>query len=441
MASEANGYGYKGRRPAGRSIVEERSNNCKLTVWAQDLRPETLYSIFMLFADGERYAGIGMGALPIDEKGKGEVRREFNREELDMFRLSEIVAVAVIAKDAAGVICPLCGYNGETVSWRHKFYEYTRADTAFLQEDVPLQASELQAETCVPQISAERQGVVAENVSPSAAAMPMSETVHVMETASISETVAEAVPHMAETLPEIDVTPIVETAPVMKTISTPEVPPADNNHTALRPPPLSPEEWSEPPANQQGEPSPHTPEDENVSPYTCPNECEEPTQPYDPTPIRQFTHPAPPKSEIAKSFRVALDQLHADTIQRSAQVPKHSNLEEMFITREHVTPFQKQARKTNWIRFDLSDPVPPPTNRPHLFKDPFIQAAIAEHGHLILGMTVGPGPKQYIIGVPNNPCHESRQKARRLGFTQFKHRDELHPAKSDLGYWLMFITA
>jgi len=407
MTSEANGYGHKGRQPVGRSIVEERSNNCKLTVWAQDLRPETRYGIFMLFPDAGRYAGIGMGTLTVDEKGKGEMRREFEPGELDEFKLSDIVAVAVIVRGTSGVISPLCGYRSEPVTWRHTFYEHRREIVTVTRDEAPFNTSPLVNEAA---------GSLSQMLPAAEAPVGLPQPPPIEA--------AESLPQIPSATEAIEIPP--QPLPIEAAESLPQIPPAAEA-IEIPPQPLPIEATAPPPP---------------AAPSAQPEEND---PPYDPTPIRQFTNQTTqPKSEIAKSFRIALDQLHADTVQRSGQHPAHplhKTLETIFSSKEHITPFQKQARKTLWVRFDLSDQVPPPINKPHLFKEPFILSALAQHGHLILGMTAGTGPKRYIIGVPNHPDQESRQKARRLGFTQFKRCDESHPSKGDPGYWLMFITA
>jgi len=412
MTNEASGHDYKGRRPAGRSIVEERGNNCKLTVWAQDLKANASYDIFLLFKDSERYAGIKMGTLAVDEKGKGEVRCELGLVELGHFKLENIAAVAINAKGTTEIVSPLCGYKGETVAWRHKFYEYKRSIVAYKSEEVP------------------------PNDEPSTEDPPNDEThviVPIVEENSQQLPPVEEPPHVTDDMPVTDTDNALAADSIHAMCTTH----ANENH------PIMPDPTPTPPVDTDLPQDPVLPEHEEAIPTaesTPAPHTEEQPQPYDPTPIRQFTHAQEPKSEIAKSFRIALDQLHADTIQRSAEPAPQHNIETLFATKESVVPFQRQSRKTNWIRFDLSDNVPPPTNKPHLFKDPFVQKALAEYGHLILGMTEAPGPKRYIIGVPDNPCQVSKQKARRLGFTQFKHCDELHPEKSDFGYWLMFTT-
>jgi len=396
MTCEASGYGYNGRQPAGRSIVEERGDGYKLTVWAQDLRSETIYSIFLLFEDGGRYAGIEMGTLPVDKKGKGEVRLDFGHEMLGDFKLTDIAGVALVVRGTTSTISPLCGYRSGQISWRHVFYEYTQQTVlAYKQEYVPE----------IP---------VADTLT-SHAVEPVPQEVAQQEDEPIVEELHESTPTTNQQeeclLPEAE-----HEIPIPLQSDENTLPPDECQESTLHQPSESPESIPEP--------SPQSPL-------------------YDPTPIwHAATQAMQPRSEIAQSFRMALDQLHADTIQRSLPThqSKHPALDALFAINEPVFPFQKQSRDTSWVRVNLSDTVPPPSNKPHLFESPFVQTALAQHGHLILGMTTDPGPRRYIIGVPGNYDYESRLTARRLGFTQFKPQDDTRPSKNEPGYWLMFIA-
>ena len=394
MISEANGYGFKGRRPAGRSIVEERSHNCKLTVWAQDLRAETHYGIFMLFEDGNRYAGIGMGNLPVDEKGKGEMRREFGQEELDGFKLADIVGVAVLAKDTAGVISPLCGYRAETVSWRHMFYEYTRAPAYYGQENAQAPATVAPVDKELP-VQADAEPTV--DMPPEM--LPIAEPAPMVEEAPDPE---ETMPMEEEPVPEED-SPAAE-----EPMHTDENPTQDEPmHIDKIPPP-----------------------DESMEETPSPDE--QPPEEYESPPPESWQEPEPVHDPPLPIKTSATTPTHPR---------QHHSLEAIFASKERITPFQRQSRKTNWVRFTLSDRVPPPTNRPHLFEDPFIRTALEEHGHLILGIPEDPGPRRHIIGVPGKFDQGIRHKARKLGFTQFKRYDSATQSNNaELGYWLMFIT-
>ena len=121
LLSEATGYDFKGKTPAGRCIVESRNNAGKLSLWAQDLKPETKYSIYIIFAEGGQFVGFPMGQLNVDGKGKAEFRRDISPGDVHNFMLKEVVSVAVIATNAMGTISPLCGYRDMQVPWRHAF--------------------------------------------------------------------------------------------------------------------------------------------------------------------------------------------------------------------------------------------------------------------------------------------------------------------------------
>jgi len=385
MISEAKNYGYKNRQPAGRSLVEGRNHNYKLTIWAQDLKPQTLYSVFLLFPDDKRYAGVAMGSLPVDDKGKGEIRKEFDNTALGTFSLADFAAIAVIAKENHGVTSPLCGYKDSPVSWRHGFYEYTIPTPA---ERKAAEKPELPQMPNVHNLNAEL------DITPPA--MEQGPTIDAKAAMEIEpETGESALIHSArETdIEQIEACPHVESIPQI-----------------------------EAPASE--------PVDES---YVIPDIAQSPRA----EPITAWNLP---KSEMAKAFRTALDKLHTDTIESAADCDPKPDILSLFETREYITPFQKQARQANWISFTPSDPVPPPSNKPLLFDDPFIQTALAEYHHLILGLTTDKGPRRYIIGVPGVYSQEAKLKAKKLGFTQFKCTRDALPAWGEAGYWLMFTT-
>jgi len=442
MICEAKGYGFKGRQPAGRCIVEGRNQSNKLTVWAQDLKAETVYGAYLLFAEKGRYAGIKIGALSVDEKGKGELRREFTSEDLYGFQLTDIAAIAVLAGGTTGAVSPLCGYRDAPFSWRHGFFEFAK----------PLPPATESKPPPIPQSEAPP----AEEIS---------------ESLVVEAPIEESKPPIAETPieepePLIAEAPIDELKPLFPEAIIEEPKPllteatiADHEECPLVEPPA---EGIIPPASEDNDETIHI---DDSSQGETPHEAEHPPatdivksfpklQPEPEEQAADHTISEPqseglpwsilsPKGEgeMANAFRKALDQLHADTVRRKAPpTPQATSLDDLFATRDKITPFKTQARKTTWISFTLQDPVPPPTNRPDLFNDPIIKKALEEHQHLILGKTVDKGPSWHIIGVPGVYDQASRQKAKRLGFTQFKCLNDAYPSWGEQGYWLMFVT-
>jgi len=432
MNSEAKSYGFKGRQPIGRSIVEGRGNSYKLTVWAQDLKAETFYKVFLLFADKKGYAGIEMGNLLVDEKGKGETRRDFDGVALGEFALADIVGVAVVVRDAQDVVSPLCGYRDQPVLWRHGFYEYTGPVVVDTLVEVP---EEIKAVEELPEVAAVSEEACPEEavaVDTFVAQPPLIEEHAESPVAMVDEDFIP--PDNPATQPE----PMLQDEPAMENLAhepdkvEDKVIPLDGAIDLI---PLStiaePELTSEtPPHNEASEEIP-----------MVKNETAEELPPADTEPFKIVPpHKTPNQGGMAKALREALDKLHEDNLHQNAESMPNSHFLSIFESKEAVTPFQRQARNTKWVRFNLSDPVPPPINNPHLFDDPFILAALEAHEHLILGKTIDQGPCRYIIGVPGVYDQASRLKAKRLGFVQFKCSRDAHPTWGDAGYWLMFIS-
>jgi hypothetical protein len=103
--------------------AKNRNGIGKITIWAHDIRREVRYSVYLIFNDKGKYAGIQIGSLNADEKGKAEFRKDIETAALLGFALREITAVAVVAADTPIIIAPLCGYREHRVSWRENFYK------------------------------------------------------------------------------------------------------------------------------------------------------------------------------------------------------------------------------------------------------------------------------------------------------------------------------
>jgi hypothetical protein len=123
LVPETKGYEFKGRTPSGRCVVEERYGTGKLFVWVQDLKPETTYSVFLIFADiaaPDGYVGLSMGTLPVEPGSKAEFRQEIPQAQ-HPFKLEALTAVAVVANDTPAIESPLCGYRHKQAPWRQRF--------------------------------------------------------------------------------------------------------------------------------------------------------------------------------------------------------------------------------------------------------------------------------------------------------------------------------
>ena len=136
LTCEAKGYEFKGRIPAGRCIVETRDNTIKLSLWAQDLKHEARYNIYLIFSHSNGYAGVLVGNLLIDTKGKGETRKDISSSQLHGASIVNIVATAVVAQGEPGIVSPLCGYKDTPLLWKSGFYTLDKEPVVIKQEPI-----------------------------------------------------------------------------------------------------------------------------------------------------------------------------------------------------------------------------------------------------------------------------------------------------------------
>lgn len=341
LSKEAAGYEFKGRIPAGRCIVEFQNAKGKLSLWAQDLKPETRYSVCMVFGGSDGYVGVSMGGLVVDLKGKGEMRVAFDEDGLKGLALDSLVSVAVLASAGKEIISPLCGYKDRPVMWQNRFSFVREQEEKLIVEDEKFEVVEIKpveekeeeiAEEIVEEIEVEIEEMVEE----------VQEIQEIEEAVEIEEIKQEE---------EIKIIDIVAVEKVEKK----EILPSE----------------------------PHITPDYN------------------------------------------------DAI---------SVVENILANNPVMDPFAKLNRTAKWVRFSIADPVPMPYNRPNLLEEPFVRAAYANHGHLLLGATIDDGPKKYIIGIPSVYDPDQRPQARRLGFSQFKCNEGDRAKRGAEGYWLMFIN-
>lgn len=372
LESEATGYDFKGRTPAGRAIVESRDDEGKLTVRVQDIRAETRYGVYLIFGDGGRFAGVFAGNLNSDAKGKAEIRKDIDAASLGKFSLDAIMGVAVISDTSTPVISPLCGYRERAVSWRGAFYIF---ETKPAEEVSLTQVSMTPVSTREPEIE-EPQEIQAPQEAPPEEEK-IEEKVFEPETeipVESSEEIPMEIPveSLAEIPVEIPVEPLAEIPEEIPIEAAAEIP--------VEIPPEAPAKTSRP---------------------------------------RQ-TAPRARKPKSTKSAR-------AETLQA---------IEAVFNAKPPETPFESQENETRWVKLTIFDAVPLPHNRPLLLEEPFIRAAYANYGHLLLGLAADGA--QYIIGVPGEYAADLRPQAKRLGFSKFKTNAGETPKRGDFGYWLMF---
>ena len=133
LTNESKGYEYRGNTPAGRCLLESRGGLGKLILWAQNLKPEALYKVHLIFKTENGYAGLVLCPLFVHPNGKAETRFSFNAANIEGYgvNLDSCLAVAVIDGKS---YAPLCGYKEDNpLPWRNGF--------EIMSKDIPNQIS------------------------------------------------------------------------------------------------------------------------------------------------------------------------------------------------------------------------------------------------------------------------------------------------------------
>lgn len=116
-------------RPAmGRCIVEIRNNKGKLSVYAQGLKPRILYKIFIIKCESGNSLGIPVGLIPIDDNGKGEIKWNFEPDNVgeSKCKIEEFNVVALVVQEHNEIIAPLVGYTENAVLWKNNFKSFNK---------------------------------------------------------------------------------------------------------------------------------------------------------------------------------------------------------------------------------------------------------------------------------------------------------------------------
>lgn len=421
LLQEAKGYEFKGRTPAGRCIVEERGGMGKISLWVQDLKDQTKYGVYLVFADGRQHAGVHMGLLDVNASGKAELKRDIAPGELHMYALDEMVAVAVIATNASGIVSPLCGYKNQQMSWRHSFFVKEK------EQERPV------LETPPPVVTRPADPADIEELP--VMEMPLIDLVKEPEDLTRIRDVHPVVQAQAR-IPE---PPMQATVPPVELPSQPvKSPPAAERPQMLEQPPRIPEFEVAP------EESTHSLKESAESPPMARRpQVSTPPPPPEPPPEEFTQDPPPPGPPRATRPPDATATRPGQSMRPPSPTQSREStiqlLEAIFNANISIEPFARQNRPVKWVRCNQFEQMPLPGNRPNLANEQFMLDSWASYEHFIVGITTEGEPLQYIIGVAGVYTPEDKRTAMQLGFAQFKGVKKDPTRVGDDGYWLMFV--
>lgn len=393
LTTETKGYEYNTKTPSGRCLLESRSGTGKLILWVQDLKPEALYRVHLIFKSGSGYVGLPICPLTVRPNGKGEARYTFDAANIEGFGMSLDECQALIIIAGSDTAAPLCGYRNEILPWRRNFKKL--------------------------------------NKSPKVPIEPRSSSVDSKPTLREREVNTPSEPKLNETSPEMAKETTESEIRVEETLG--ESPRGEQTIGFIVGDPIKEEGISDKIVTDEaftGEIPKEGSNKEGMDKETSANEDEDVDQ-------GNFA-----KEGIKEDINT--EGVEEESIYDPPAFDPENTLTDVFKeevamrleSNTHIQPFQKQSRKVQWVRISIDENLTLPNHICDLLTKSFVENAFRQYSHLILGATTDVGPKRYYIGVPSlyNP------KDKIVGFRQFKCSEDKYPKLGDFGYWLIFMS-
>ncbi|MDR0999483.1 MAG: hypothetical protein LBL96_01560 [Clostridiales bacterium] len=413
LNQDTPGYGLS-KAPVGRALIEARGNKCKITVNVQELKFTVPYKIHLILKFDNKFIGVPVGTLHVDQKGRGEFRNEFDvNSATDGAGLGSLVGLAVLVGSKKD-ICPLVGYKDIQVSWKSTF-EIKVGDKDAIS---------------ISKADTMRSTVVEPKISPKDG----EEHIDYLATTKLSdEKYAEAVDDDDDTqyadddeYGDIDEgEPAANGAYLDGTDADRSIGIGEPEQFKFeQPQEITHERAPEPETTAEQEPDDTTPDDIAPSSDTFCN-------------MRKAT----------ENIERAIDDNTGETRQQNSEpesdhsvAPKAGNaeLDHIFCDYVEMNPFSSRCKDIKWVRVSLKEPIFLNLDYRAIICHPFVVAAYKKYRHLMIGRT---NNCEYILGVPGVFEPRYRSLAQRLGFTRFKCvADTPTLVDGEYGYWLMKTT-
>ena len=452
LNEELPAYRANPARPAaGRALLEADGSKGRITVSAQNLRPGTVYKVYLIQASETESVGMPIGILTPNEKGKADARLLFDAGE-NAVRIQARTIVAIFAPSDGTLVTPLAGAVDETearkIAWRANFTAYTFPKPDCGGPNAP--AETLPAPPLAPT-----------PVQP----VPEPEPLPPATTRPAPPLEPLPVPVEPEPLPPVTTRPAPPPEPLPVPVEPEPLPPA----TTRPAPPLEP--LPVPVQPSAPEDAPEVTRDaffnllENMEWEPADTAGEAPAHAETAnTGAAEAVSPMPeaaPQSPHAR-FAEAVNRFHAHDFvfipAPEGEMPPGTDAPpcgctpappetdggqidvwQLFESNTPMQPFERQNADVSWVRLSLDEFSRLPFDASRLAESEFVREQYDKYRHLIFGKLSQGILTRFILGVPGMYREQERRAAARLGFRQFKTLDGSPAATDTAGYWLLVL--
>ncbi len=426
LKQEISEYSYDFKEAMGRCVIEVRFGKGRFSTYIQGLRKGD-YSIFFISCKGGRNIGVNMGKISADLGGKGELKTEFDPENIfgTKLKIEDFHVVAIMPFESATVKALLTGYVGGAVQWKEGFSFFKANDGDSFEAAKEESISESREET---------ESDFSGNLKDSQDSEDFQETQaeEIREEGTYGEISEESDEDYGEVTSNEE---MGETETEIKD---------EENSDAYE-------------AKKENEEETKA-DDDALDVENCACACEEieEEEERENTSFKDLKEVGDNFNDIIKKFKKGIkeiEKLKDDKEKKELRKSKIINMEDVkeknlkrnyaldyiFENNAKMTPFQSQRKDVEWVRIDLSELVVLPGKVWLYLNNPFVSFSEKKYKHLILGRFYEGGKEKYILGVPGKYFSDYRLEASIQGFKQFKCCENKLPVDGDYGYWILNI--
>jgi hypothetical protein len=447
----------------------------KINLSVQNLKPDVFYKAYLICGAENDSKGVAVGAVNVDEKGKGELKTEFYPSKLrDVIEMNEVNVVTVIAvgQSEVGVISPLVGYIGEVVRWKthfadvstesgenganrmqparqlkkapHEVEEKPLSDDGAEQEAAAVESVSEQAVGVKPDEGAGQELTPIESVSEQAVGVKPDEGVgqELTPNESVSEQAVDRKPNEGagqELTPDESVSeqaadnkPDEGAGQKLTSIEFVKSESAESDLSDRHEVPRLRAHGAEKGFRAAGA-------DDSLFNAIKYQTSEKPNESIHET-----------FKNMARKFNEELEELEyltffPDDDEKDVVVAHGVNnndfkikdeIEYLFDNCEELKPFDGENEGIIWIKISVKELAILPIDCWSEISRPFIWLAYRRFNHLILGKSEKSGRKTYFIGAPDRYSAARAERNAPTGFERFRFCDDEKTSFGDTGYWL-----
>lgn len=405
LRQEISGFSL-GERPVwGSCTIEIKNGDGRFTIYVQGLKKLSdgrKYELYAIAGKTGGSIGVSLGTIDIDIFGKGELKFDFDPENVAKTGLA-IEAFNVIAvmikndtKQNMGILAPLAGYRENKINWRNNFNEFSS-----IKEKCVIFA----AEKTLEKEEVKQENEIKENIE---------------QKAEQENEIKEKMKQEVEQEQKKEETEKLNLVEEMKYIEKQQELVLELQENNL-------EQNEEEKIQQKKE---FAKSDDFYSEFAISAQEKDAQNTF---------------HEIAQKFKKELEELEKAGIlsnkelQKINAMPKkkkeENDIDYIFRNNDIVNPFVNK-NGFQWRSISIEELVVLPFDSCRFMKHPFIVSGYRKYKHLLLGRDL---ESNYFLGVPDKYLQEYNEDAKHMGFLEFKTCDGVKSKDKGYGYWIKSI--